>query len=187
MRKALSLLLVFMLAFTVVAQATTRTATFGNQNSSNVYRLTADSDGVLTYAADTAIVPPYQNAATTTATANVPRQLVTADSGRTLVDWGGNTPGVAALSGSGSKYFLPPADTAEIGQVYSIVTGVKEFVTLDTYSSSDIILYSVSGASLSAGDSVLSSGNAGDIFTVQNTAANTWAVVGKNGTWTDAN
>lgn len=196
MKRFLSFLVVFVLAFTASAHATQRTATFGDKNASGVYRLRADTDqsagtnyGWITFAQDTGIKYPYQSFATTIGAVSIAHQFVTADSGTVLTDYGG----IAASTttpvtiGYGSIHRLPPCNSSGLGLRYTVAVGSRAFVTLDTYDLTDVILYSISGAGLSAGDSVKSTGQAGDEVSVQCNAANTWTVVDMKGAWTDNN
>lgn len=194
MKRILSLA-VFALLFIVgsVHAADTVTATMGDYNSSNVYRLTAytttSSTGVnygwLTFAADTGVVYPYQ----AYTVANTPDQLITADSGSTVVDYGGVTVNTSAGStiGSGSTHILPPCSTSQsLGNTYTVVSGSRSTVTVDPYGT-DAILKSISGTGLSAGDKIISTGQAGDSITVQCVGNAVWAVTEEVGAWTDGN
>jgi hypothetical protein len=183
MKKKLALFLLLVFGFASVASATRVNATFGDRNSSNKYRIQGDTDGVVKFASDTGVVYPYQ----TVTTLNLARLLVTADSGAVITDFGGNTPSATvAAQGYGSKFFLPPGgDATTLGTKYKISVGFKGSVTLDTYDTSDIILYSITGTVLDAGDSIKSTGQAGDSVTVECTAANTWSIVDMHGIWSD--
>jgi hypothetical protein len=185
--KRLALIVLILLALVVPAQATQTTATFGDKNSSNVYRVQADTDGVVTFASDTAIKYPYSNYTV----ANTAKQLVTTDSGKVFTDYGGVTANSSApaTKGMGSVWRLPPTDavnnTTTLGTVYTISTGSQSYITVDTFATTDIILDSISGTGFSAGYSALSSGQAGDSLKLMNTGAGIWTVVERTGTWTN--
>lgn len=112
--------------------------------------------------------------------ANTNNSLGADETGKYLTDMGGAS-GPTAV-GSGSKHILP---RAAVGLTYTISVGSKSTVTVDTLDTSDTILYSISGTGLDAGDSIKSTGQAGDSVTLTSTAANTWSVTQMKGTWTD--
>lgn len=187
--KRFLLLLAFVLAFSGLANATQRTATFGDKNSSGVYRMRADTDstgvsgagspGWITFAADTGIKYPYQ----TRTAAGTTIQLLTGDSGAYITDFGGITPSAtaAASTGSGNTYLLPPCT---LGLQYDLNTGVKDTITVKT-ASGDGMLYTVSGTQVTGttGVSNNSTKQAGDEISFVCTAANAWSVANKSGTW----
>ena len=175
----LSLTVICLIALAGYAHAAVNTATFGDMNSSNVYRMTADSDGTITFASDTSLKIPYKSITSTT----IDQWLVTTDSGRWIVDYGasGMTITDGTIVASGHKIHLPPAS---VGMTYSISTGVKEYITVDC-DTTDVIQYSISGVGLNAGDSLKSSGNAGDAIQVYCPTAGKWIIWGIMGSWTD--
>lgn len=112
--------------------------------------------------------------ADTTAT-SVTRQLTARESGRYIEDR------------VGKKFSLP---RAAVGLQYTFSTGynaggLRVTSTVDTLDTADIIDYSISGTSLDAGDSVKSTGQAGDSVTVTCTSANKWSITQMKAVWTD--
>ena len=196
MKRFLSFFVAFMLCLSGLANATQLKATFGDKNTSNVYRLSQYTDtttgtnyGWVVYAQNTGIVYPYKtyNVGSVSVGNN---QLVTSDSGAIITDFGGVAADTSApvRTGLGGTYVLPPAGTSTtLGTRYTISAGSRSFVTVDTSSTSDVILYSISGSGLAAGDSIKSTGQAGDAVTLECTAANTWTVVDMKSVWTDNN
>lgn len=181
MVRKLALFLIALALLATPAFAET-TATFGDQNSSGEYRMKATFDGtsgVITFASNTGIYFPYENY-TTPNTANA---LIAAESGKTITDTGGavGTSGNASL-GACSKHTLPRAAP---GMVFSFSTGSNCTMTVDTVDTSDTILYSISGARLDAGDSIKSTGQAGDSVTLFSTVANQWQIKEMHAIWTD--
>lgn len=171
-----SLLLLVAILFPVLANAADNVATFGNQNSSNVYRVVADTDGVVTFASDTGIKYPYEHYTS----ANTNNTLTAAESGKVITDTGAASGPTA--TGSCSKHILP---TAAPGLVFTFTAGSKCSMTVDTADTNDTILYSISGTGLDAGDSIKSTGQAGDSVTVFSTLANKWSIIQMKGSWTD--
>lgn len=112
--------------------------------------------------------------------ANTNNSLSATESGKFITDTGGG-PGVGGV-GSCSKHILP---RAAAGLTYTITAGTECTVTVDTLDSSDLIRYSISGTELDAGDSIKSTGQAGDSVTVTSTVANKWSITNMKGTWTD--
>lgn len=154
------------------------TATFGDMNSSNEYRMKATYDGtsgVITFASDTGILYPYENYTS----ANTANTVIAAESGKVITDTGGAAGPTA--SGMGSKHTLP---TAAPGMVYTFIVGTKSTVTVDVQSG-DTIQYSISGTGLDAGDSIKSTGQAGDAVTLFCTVANKWSIKDMKAVWTD--
>jgi len=176
-KKCLLMGLVGMLIFSPAVMAQSRTATFGDQNSSNVYRMTADSYGVITFASDTGIKYPYESFSSSTVGTNT---ITASETGKTIVDMCGVTNGVAINQG-GSKYTLP---TAVVGMEFTLSAGGQCFVTLDV-DDMDTILYSSSSTGMHAGDSLKSTGQAGDNVTLFCPATTKWQVKSMFGTWTD--
>ena len=159
-------LLMIMLLACVPVFASVTTGTFGDQNSDGTYRVTIDSDGIYTFAADTGINFPYQSGTTNDT-------LVAADSGRTYVVTSGATSAVTLT--------LP---AAAVGMVFPIVSATTETILVDP-NGTDTINF----ASLSAGDRISNSGAAakGDAITFICVTANEWSVQIHQGTWADAN
>lgn len=173
--KKFLIIAVFILSVVTVSRAAD-IATFGDYNSSNVYRLTANTDGTLTYASDTSIKYPYKSYTSKESTSV---QLVTTDSGRVIIDFG---TAVTGSRGYGNKFVLPPS---AVGLKYTIAVGAYNYVTVDTYSTSDKILYTVSNSPLDLGDSIKSAGVTGDSVTVSCPYSGYWVIESMFGTWTD--
>lgn len=115
-------------------------------------------------------------------TANTPNQLIETESGKVLVDTGGAS-GIALAAGNGgSKHTLPRAAP---GLNYKICTGSRAVITVDTIDTSDLIEVSISGTALDAGDSLRSTGQAGECLTVTSTVANKWNAEMDPAVWTD--
>lgn len=183
--KSLRLLIALVCLMAVSAPAfavTETTGTFGDQNSSLEYRMNATYDGtsgVVTFASDTGIKYPYERYTT----ANTNNTLLAAESGKVIVDTGGTTAGLSMSANSGcSKHILP---TAAPGLEFTFTAGAKCFMTVDTTDTNDLIEYSISGTNLDAGDSIKSTGQAGDTVTLFSTVANKWSITAMKGTWTD--
>jgi len=184
-RKILSLAFIGILMLSSMVYAQSVTATFGDQNSSNEYRIKADTDGVVTFASDTGIKYPYEyyNPASPPTT----NTLTAAETGKFIMDVGGITlPATTTGLGFGSKHVLP---RAEVGLAFTLAAGSQCSVTLDVAGPngdpSDVIMYSVSSTGLDIGDSIKSTGQAGDSVTVMCPVANKWMIVDMQGTWTD--
>lgn len=123
----------------------------------------------------------FQVPVLTLTTANTPQTITAAESGYFFTDSGGVTSDT--LIGYGSKWVLP---RATIGLKYTLSTGSKSTVTLDTVDTADTFLFSISGTGLQMGDSIKSSGQAGDSVTVVCAKAGTWTVTGTGSTaWTN--
>lgn len=177
----LCVMLVFCASNAAQAQTyfSTTTGTLGSQNSSKDYAVTATNDGtsnVVRFASDTGITYPYVNYTS----ANTADTLIAGQSGVTITDMGGAVGPTAA--GYCSKHTLP---RAAAGLQFSFSAGSKCFMTVDTVDASDTILYSISGTGLDAGDSIKSTGQAGDSVTLFSTAANQWQIKAMKATWTD--
>lgn len=178
----LSLIAVLLLAAPV--HAATVTATFGDMNSSSESRIKADTDGTVTYASDTSIVYPYKNYNNGSLSTASPVTLSITDSGRTITDFGGKTAG-SSVAGWGLKYVLPACTSSTLGATYTVSTATKTTVTVDTASTSDTIAYSISGTALDAGDSIKSTGQAGDSVSLVCGASGVWSITQMKATWTD--
>ena len=107
--------------------------------------------------------------------------LATEETGKIITDIGNSTAPTQAGK-SCSKHILP---RAAVGLTYTLIAGGRCTVTLDTVDTSDTILYSISGTGLDAGDSIKSTGQAGDSVTLTSTAANSWSIQQMKATWTD--
>lgn len=118
----------------------------------------------------------------TVTVANTPRQLQYSESGKVITDMGGRTAGSAQLCPGGSKFTLP---RAAAGLTFTIMDGTKCFSTVDTLDTNDIILNSISGTVMAAGESLKSPGQAGDSVTLTSTSANQWSVTDMRGSWTN--
>lgn len=174
MKCILSFLIALTLLFIGNANAAAqRTATFGDQNSSGVYRLRADIDsstancaanstcGWLTFAQDTGIYWPYITATTTTT-------LVPAQSGTTLV--------VTPVQGD-TRVNLP---AAVVGMEYAVVDDAA--FSLAVYpATGDTINF----ASLAASAGLINSTSPakGDSVTLFCSVAGKWSVSNMRNTW----
>lgn len=126
MKRILLGVALLVLAFSQQSFAAQATATMGDYNSSGVYRITCDINGVCTYAQDTGIIWPYKVLATNTT-------MTAAQSGTTLV---------SNASIDGITYTLPAAtvgmqytfiaDTAKILKVYPATGEIINFASLST-------------------------------------------------------
>ena len=178
-RAILGFLAIIFLAGNVYAADIT-TATFGDQNSSKEYRMKAMIDsstgnGTVVFASDTGIQYPFEHY--TTQGANT---LLDYESGKVITDMGGASG--PTQTGSCSKHTLP---VAEAGLEFTLTAGSKCTTTLDVSSTDDTILYSISGTGLDAGDSIKSTGQAGDSVTLFSTATGSWSIKSMVGIWTD--
>lgn len=117
---------------------------------------------------------------------NTANALLENESGKVIVDTGGAPTSncTADLPCGGSTHTLP---RAKVGLIYTLSAGSEATVTLDTVDSSDRILYSITGTELSAGDKIISTGQAGDSVTVVCPVAGKWAIASMKGVWTDGN
>lgn len=162
------------------ASAQTVMATLGDQNSSNEYRVKVTRDtvtqtAILTYASNTGIVYPYQASHDSSAT----NTLTLGESGNVVID------------NVGAKHTLanctPGAEFTVTAGFYT--QGTTEYpttFTVDTSTTGERILFSTSGTMLDAGDSVKSSGQAGDSVTLRcSVDSQEWAVIDMNGTFSD--
>ena len=163
--KRLILFLAFLLyAPLAFAAAGDLTATFGDRNSSNVHRVVADNNGVVTFAQDTGIKLPYTSGSTA-------ETLTASQTGVTYVRTNG-----AGAAVDGAIYTLP---TAAVGMEYTFVTDVAKIMEIDPQSS-DTIQY----ASTSAGYRIRNTtAAAGDSITLFCAVANSWSVKTAKGTW----
>lgn len=115
-------------------------------------------------------------------TANTNNQLLENESGKVITDTGGSTDGTCTAPCGGSKHLLP---RAKVGLTYTIIAGSKDTVTVDTIDTGDTIQYSISGTLLDAGDSIKSTGQAGDAVTLTSTAPGKWSIQSMKAVWTD--
>ena len=165
MKKILLLIALLLPASLSWATSGDAVSTFGDQNSSNVYRVVADNNGVVTFAQDTGIKYPY-----TTGSTN--QTLTAAQTGTTIIFNNGS--GVAT---NGTTFTLP---TAVVGMKYTVVADIAKWFYL-TPQSTDTINFLASAQGYRMNNS--STKAAGDSITVLCATANTWSIVDKNGTW----
>lgn len=158
--KRLLLGLVAALLIAAPCYAASTTATFGDMNSSGTYRMSANTDGVITFASDTGIVWPYSTA-TTNAT------LTAAQSSTTLVSSG---------TVDYVKYQLP---AATVGLKYKFIAGTAKYIEVKP-SSGEIIHYSTAAAS----NKIRSAGAIADSVEVFCATAGEWEIGSMKGTWT---
>lgn len=166
MGKGIIVLFVLVLLFSMVTPGEcVDTTRLGNKNSSGLYRIAIDTDGIVTFQADTAIKFPYDSGTTNDT-------LTAADTGREYVVTSGATSAV---------YLSLPA--AAVGMVFPITSATTQAIYIDP-NGTDIINY----ASLSAGDAIYNSSAAkGDSIKFVCVTANEWTVKPLVGTWADAN
>lgn len=157
------LLMIALVVFSAMpAFAARDTATFGDYNASNVYRLKADTDGVLTFAADTGIVWPYL-----TKTTNY--TLTAAQSGTTVVFTG---------SSNGTMFTLP---AATVGLQYAIIADVAKWMYIKP-ASGEIINFSTNAANNRISNKTTAA--IGDSITLFCATAGQWSSKTRVGTWT---
>lgn len=138
------------------------TATMGDTNSSGEYRVKADSDGVITFAADTGIKFPYE-AGTTSDT------LTAAETGKTIVSSAPTYP---------PTYTLP---AAAVGMEFTFVGTTAVAILIDPDGTDTIKV-----GSAAAGQKIYnSSATVGDSITLFCATANEWAAKTKSGTWAE--
>ncbi len=170
-------ILLFLIALALLpisnVHATQRTATFGDQNASNVYRLRADMDsstsncaanstcGWVVFAQDTGIYWPYTTATTTTT-------LVPAQSGTTLV--------VTPVQNN-TRVNLP---AATVGMEFAIVDSAA--FSLAVYPATG---ETINFASLAASAGLVNSSTPakGDSLTLFCSVAGKWDVANMRNTW----
>lgn len=153
-------------------------ATIGNKNSSGEYRVRVKNDGTFQFASDTPIKYPYE----TYTSANTANTLTALESGKTLTDCSNLACTGSTGTAGCSKHTLP---TAAVGLEFTFVAGNQCSMTVDTADTNDTILYSITGTKLDAGDSIKSTGQAGDSVTLTSTVANKWSITQMKGVWTD--
>ena len=150
--------LILLFSMPVEATDTTR---LGNTNSSGLYRMTIDHEGIVTFQADTGIKFPYQSGTTNDT-------LTAADSGRTYVTTAGTT-----------SFVILNLPAATPGLNFPVITGTTHSVYLNP-SGTEIINY----ASLLAGDAIYNSSAAkGDSIVLFCVTAGQWEADIHNGTW----
>lgn len=120
-------------------------------------------------------VPVYVNTA-----ANTPVTILAKQSGTVFSDLGGVTSDT--LAGYGSKFTLP---RATVGLTYTLTVGSKSYATLDTLDTADTFMFSISGTGFAMGDSMKSTGQAGDSVTVVCTQAGKWSIKDMKASWTN--
>lgn len=101
------------------------------------------------------------------------------ETGKVITDYGVR---YGTISAACSKHVLP---RAAVGLEFTLIAGSKCTTTLDTVDANDTILYTISGTALDAGDSIKSTGQAGDSVTVTSTRANEWSIRQMKAVWTD--
>lgn len=165
MKRILSFAILLTCAVMSYAYATSTTATFGDKNTSNVYRMIADSTGTVTFAQDTAILYPY-----TTASTN--QTLTALNSGQVVVFNNGG-----GVSANGTQYTLP---AATVGLDITIVADVAKWFYLAP-AGTDLI--NITSNVASGRVSNQSSAAIGDSIEVFCATAGTWTVRTLKGTW----
>lgn len=113
-------------------------------------------------------------------TANTPTTLTIAQSGSVIGDSGGVTSDT--LTGFGSKFTLP---RAAVGLNYTLTVNSKSTSTLDTLDTADTFMYSISGTGFQMGDSMKSTGQAGDSVSVACVKAGQWTITQMHSIWTN--
>lgn len=122
----------------------------------------------------------YQVPVSTDTVANTNVTLTAAQSGYVVTDSGGVTSDT--LTGFGSKFILP---RATVGLEYTLAVGSKSFSTLDTLDTADTFMYSIAGVGFQMGDSMKSTGQAGDSVSVTCTKAGQWTIAAMHSAWTN--
>lgn len=165
MKRILILALFSLFVANIPAFAAVTTATFGDYNTSNAYRLTANSDGTLSFASDTSILYPYSTASTN-------QTLNALQSGSVIVFNNG-----LGTAQNATAFTLP---TAVVGMQYTIVADITKWFFVDAQST-DTINFSTA----SAGQRISNSASAasGDSITLFCATANKWSVSNREGTW----
>lgn len=165
--KRVLLCLMALMAFSVNAHAVTvRTATMGDQNSSNVYRLRMDMDsatnaGFAVWAQDTGIYLPYTSATTTTT-------LTAFQTGTTMIFTGAST---------NTRFTLP---TATVGMEYAFVNDTTN--TMAVYpNTGDTINFASLATSFGLTNS--STPAKGDSLILFCSVAGKWSVKSMRNTW----
>lgn len=160
-KSILALLLVVGLSTYSIAQSLV--ATFGDQNSSKVHRMQADTDGVITFASDTGIKYPYE--------------IVT--SGQTLT--AAETGKVLAYNGADISFTHTLPD-AEAGLNFTVLTMTAGTMNIDPQANDYIY---ADNLILDAGDKITSSGDHVDAITLFAIDAEHWIATSVVGTFTD--
>lgn len=167
--KRILALVILALFISANAFAANKVATFGDYNSSGVYRMTATDDGVITYAQDTGIVDPYLGTATTNAT------LTAAQSGTTVVLSNG---GGAAVNAT--QYTLP---AATVGLNYAFIADVAKYMIVHP-NGTDTIDYSTIPAGNGIKNTTAAIGDSIELICVN---SGKWSVKNITGTWATSN
>lgn len=157
--------------------------------------------GRVTNSQDLSTVGAYRVPVSYDSIANTNVSFNSQQSGLVMVDSGGVT--TDTLKGYGSKFILPGCNTGVLttgttptggllttqGMTFTLTVGSQSFSTLDTLNTSDTFMYSISGTGFQMGDSMKSTGQAGDSVTVvcSSGLANTgvWVVKDMHGAWTN--
>lgn len=163
LRSFLILFLVIFMAMSV--QAADLVSTDGAPNSSGVYPVQIDSDGVITFRSDAGINYPYE-AATTSDT------LTASESGKTI----------SVACQTPCEFELP---AAEAGMNFTFVSTDNAAVFSVDPNGTDTLYLGVGAVPLDAGDKATSPGATGDTLKVFSTADGYWSVPIELGTFTD--
>lgn len=161
MKRILSIVALMAIVFSSNAFAVQRTATFGDKNSSNIYRMTATNDGVITFAQDTGIKYPYITATTTTT-------LTAVQTGTTLV--------VTPIQNN-TRVNLP---SATVGSIYIVIDSAA--FSLAVY---PVVGETINFASLTTSQGLTNSTTPakGDALTLICSVAGKWDVYEMRNTW----
>lgn len=164
-----SIIAMLFVVFSIPAFAETE-ATFGNQNSSGVYRLSVDSSGIFTFASDAAIKWPYEQETTNDT-------LTSADCGRVFV----------VNPSSTEPTFVLPAAAA--GCSFTFVAGTNQTTWWVDPNDADTI-QAGTAAPFSAGDRLKFTkvtGVSGDTARFFAIGTGSWYVTKTGSGWSDGN
>lgn len=176
----LALVMGLILASNAHASVANLTSQLGVYNSTdNAYGLESDNQNQFTFSGTSSSIKyPYK----VISTANTLTTLTTLDSGKTIVDTGGVTSATATAGAFGSKIILPRATP---GLEYVIGVNAIVTTTVDTVDTLDSFDNSISGTAAQMGDSLKSTGQAGDTVSVFCARANRWTITAMRGAWTN--
>lgn len=168
MKRILPLLVAFVLLLIGNTYAAQRTATFGDQNSSGVYRMRADVDtvsgsnvGYITYAQDTGIYYPYTTATTTTT-------LIASQTGTTMVFTG---------SSNNTRFTLP---AATVGMEFTFIDDTTNYMAVYPATGDTINFASLPVSNGLANSSTPAKGDSVTLFCA---VAGKWSVEEMRNTW----
>ncbi len=161
MKRIFLFALLALLAISSQGYAAQATATFGDYNASGVYRMTADINGLITFASDTGITWPYVSSTTNTT-------LTAYQTGTTLVFNGAS---------NDTKYQLP---AATVGMQYSFVSDSAVSMRVMP-ATGEIINYASLAASYGLTNS--STPAKGDHLTLFCATAGQWSVKAMKNSW----